>query len=225
MGGRVFHYEEGFKFEGTRLTFIKEIDPWTHNGFSQRRALFSCECGEEVEVLITAVKNRRHRSCGCLTRDSNSTHGLTKAHGFSSYQDMVRRCYDLNSEKYPDYGGRGIIVCDRWLEPDGRGVSNFFEDMGVRPKGHTLDRTNVNGNYEPENCRWAPMWLQAYNKRIYKTNTSGRCGVSYDKKAKRYIASINFKGVRYRLGKFINFEEAVKAREDAELKYYGYIKE
>jgi len=62
---------------------------------------------------------------------------------------------------YPNYGGRGIIVCDRWLES----FENFFADMGKKPEGYTLERKDVNGNYEPSNCKWATIHEQAANKR------------------------------------------------------------
>lgn len=75
---------------------------------------------------------------------------------------MKNRCYNENTYKYPDYGGRGIIVCKRWVDS----FANFIADMGKRPsKKHSLDRINVNGNYTPSNCRWATPKQQARNKR------------------------------------------------------------
>jgi len=76
---------------------------------------------------------------------------------------MLARCYNPNHPKYPLYGGRGITVCDRWRDS----VENFLSDMGEVPPGHTLDRIQTNGNYTPENCRWATPSQQSFNRRAY----------------------------------------------------------
>jgi hypothetical protein len=82
---------------------------------------------------------------------------------------MRGRCYYPSHSSYPNYGGRGIKVCDRWRESNGQGFLNFLSDMGERPKGTTLDRIDVDGNYEPDNCRWATHSDQGRNKRRVRT--------------------------------------------------------
>lgn len=132
---------------------------------------------------------------------------------YKSYTEMKDRCININSNRYSHYGGRGITISDRWLGP--YGFTNFCNDMGPKKQGLTLDRIDVNGNYEPLNCRWATWNEQAANKR----NNNKCVGVSFYKRIDKWRAYLSTDKKDYFLGNFINFEDAVKARKDAELKY------
>lgn len=129
-----------------------------------------CDCGKEVVGLyFSNVKKGGTKSCGCmrgkLIGESHKTHGLSKDPLYPCWKAVVRRCTVPKSKDYERYGGRGIKVCDRWLESDGRGFLNFKEDMGNRPDGFSIDRIDVDGDYEPSNCRWASDDQQRRNKR------------------------------------------------------------
>jgi hypothetical protein len=83
----------------------------------------------------------------------------------NSWRAMRKRCYYEGQHNYPAYGGRGITVCDRWNDPK-TGFESFVMDMGNRPEGMTLDRIDPDGNYEPDNCRWATDEIQRQNRRV-----------------------------------------------------------
>lgn len=125
-----------------------------------------CDCGASHEVMGMSLRNGDNISCGCAVQRNGGrpkTHGLSNTPTYISYKNMLGRCYDERMNGYERYGGRGIKVCAQWRGPDG--LSNFVADMGLRPKGKTLDRRNVNGDYEPSNCRWATRTEQDANTR------------------------------------------------------------
>lgn len=138
--------------------------------------------------------------------------GQTKHSLYATYGGMKKRCLNETDKDYKNYGGRGINICDRWLGVDG--FFNFIEDMGDRPENTTLDRKNVEGDYSPENCRWATLNEQASNKRDSKN-----VGISYYKSINKYRVRLSVKGVTYNLGFYEDLEEAVQARKDGEIKY------
>jgi len=181
-----------------------------------------CICGKTAVCTGSNLKRGASVSCGCYRSDNpnNVIHGFSSHPLFGTYNSMVTRCTKEKSKAYPYYGGRGIRVCDRWLES----FENFLEDMGERPTdSHSIDRIDNDGNYEPSNCRWATKAEQAFNQRKRVTNTSGRTGVYFSRG--KWVAEIMVEGKSTYLGSFNNKDEAVKAREDIEEKFYGQIKE
>lgn len=152
------------------------------------------------------------------------SHGKYLTKTYHSYRAMIQRVTDPNHKSYPHSGGKGITVCDRWLDPV-NGVLNFFEDMGERPENTTLDRIDVDGNYCPENCRWADYSNQNFNQTLKSHNTSGKTGVSWNKEKLKWEVYISKNKKRIGLGYYTSLDEAIVVREKAELEYYGYIKE
>src|ERR1700723_2289660 len=134
-------------------------------GQTQAIALYKCICGKEFEALINNINKGNTRSCGCLHKkiisENTKTHGMTRTTEYNIWLNMKARCYNKNEPAYKNYGGRGITLCDRWLES----FENFYKDMGNRPIKHTIDRINNDGNYCKENCRWVTMLDQSHNKR------------------------------------------------------------
>lgn len=126
-----------------------------------------CDCGNTHTIATGLLTGGHTKSCGCWQAESrklaNLTHGHSKTATYYSWGSMLQRCTNPKKVKYPLYGGRGIKVCDRWLK-----FANFLADMGEKPEGKTLDRIDVNGNYEPSNCRWATPIEQSNNTRINK---------------------------------------------------------
>lgn len=96
-----------------------------------------------------------------MKKHGNSTHGMTSSKEYRSWCHLKARCMNPNDEKYPQYGGRGITVCEEWAAS----FEAFYKDMGECPAGFSIDRINNDGNYEPSNCRWADNKTQSYNSR------------------------------------------------------------
>ncbi len=185
------------------------ISPFRENGAIAWEC--KCDCGKLITTRGSRLKEGRVKSCGCLVSEKakesitkyKSTHGQSRTRTYSSWQNMKNRCRSPNTTDFDDYGGRGIDYCERW------GVfENFYGDMGDRPIGTTLDRVDVNGNYEPGNCRWADNETQSNNKRE---------SVVYDYHGEKLTLQQICKRVgkarstvAYRLKKNMSIEEALK---------------
>ncbi len=125
-----------------------------------------CDCGSTAEIGSSNLRDGTTKSCGCLkTKHGHSSHDFPNSPTYITWAGMKARCNNPDATSYDIYGGRGILVCQRWNDD----FSHFFADMGKRPEGTTLDRVNNNGRYEPSNCRWVTQKDQFTNSSS-KTN-------------------------------------------------------
>lgn len=130
-----------------------------------------CACGKEKTIQQRSLVSGNTKSCGCYCKDNNrilrTKHGGYYTAEYKAWQHMIQRCNTPTHQSYKDYGGRGIKVCERWKD-----FKNFINDMGQRPSDkHSLERVDVNKDYEPANCKWATYKEQANNRRTSRMVT------------------------------------------------------
>jgi hypothetical protein len=177
-----------------RLLVVEKTEKRSSNGNIYWNCL--CDCGNYKLTTGTSLKRGHTKSCGCYFLEvaaekgrQKKTHGLTESRTYTSWMGMKHRCLNPNNKKFKNYGARGIKVCDRWVNS----FENFLADMGEVPAEMTLDRIDVNGNYEPSNCRWANQQTQQNNRRD-NVIIKGLTMAEYCRQNK-----INYDNLQYRL--------------------------
>jgi len=178
------------------------------------RWLCSCECGNKKSVVKSHLVNGVTRSCGCLARELSSVrgkiHGMTDTRLYRAWKNMRNRCCSPSTDKYEDYGGRGITVCAEWANS-----SKSFIDWALA-NGYAdnleIDREDNNSGYSPNNCRWVTRSLNTVNQRRRKDNLSGYIGVHPD--SGKWVACIQCEHHRTHIGAYPTAWEAAEARND-----------
>lgn len=190
-----------------RLTVIKRVEK--QNKTRSAYWLCQCECGNTTIVSSPNLKNKHAMSCDCLQQESrlthSITHGLTKTRIYKIYLGMKKRCYNKNYFQFQYYGGKGIRICDEWL-------NNFksFYDWSIANNYNdtlTIDRINSNGNYCPENCRWVDKYVQANNKKTNKLITYNN--ETHTMKEWSKITGLTYSTIQHRLDRNWDIEKAL----------------
>ena len=194
--------------------------PLENSKTKRRFGIYRCFCGKEFKTRTHYIKSKHTKSCGCIKDivKSGYKHGQYRHELYGHYRAMIERCYNPKQTCYDRYGGRGIRVCGRWLED----INNYIEDMyPTFKKGLTIERIDVNGNYEKSNCKWVDMVTQAHNKdydNIMKYNTTGYIGV-WKAKENIYVAELKYENKKHRIGRFKTALEGAIAREKYIIKH------
>ena len=182
-----------------RLVVLRQVPSMS----ASRNALWECvcECGTITTVLSRGLRKGRTKSCGCYAAEAAAkrmramafVHGLSRTKTYRAWSAMKLRCLRTDHPAYPSYGGRGITVCERWME-----YENFLHDMGEAPEGMSLERKDNDKGYGPDNCCWAtPIEQQNNQRRTVRVTINGRTqsianwarelGISYSALKHRYM--------------------------------------
>ena len=190
-------------------TYFRKVSETSSQRYSY--GLYECQyCGKEWECRTTVIKRGVTKSCGCLT--NRTTHGLSGHRMYSTWINMLDRCYNKKFKQFDDYGGRGITVCEEWLD-----VTNFVawvDNKSNWEEGLTLDRIDNDKEYSPDNCTFSTKTIQSINQRQQSNNTSGYVGVNWDNRVSKWRARVHMFKKEKHIGTFKTKEEAVLARNN-----------
>lgn len=146
-----------------RLTIL--VERFTEPPSTRPFVWVECECGKVCRKGYQEVKIGNTKSCGCLAREASAkreaTHRMSGGPEYNVWKGIKQRCYNTKHTHYASYGGRGIVMCDRWRDS----FEAFYEDMGPRPQGQTIDRQDNDKGYDKDNCKWATKKTQSRNTR------------------------------------------------------------
>lgn len=166
-------------------------------------AVVDCDCGSQTIKRFNQISTGKTKSCGCYRRELKPqlTHGLSKSRTYRIWRHMINRCHLKSHPRYKEWGGRGITVCDSWLNS----FENFYADMGEAVGNLSIDRIDNDKGYYKENCRWATIEQQAQNKRRHEN-----WGIY---KRKDYNIRFQINKIKYVYRNFETYKEAIEFRD------------
>ena len=203
----------------TKPVLIKDLGsqyPTKTSTYKKRIGLFRCECGKEFKTVISSVNSGNTKSCGCLNdfkrKTSQQTHGMSDTRLFKIWAGIIKRCTNKKCIHYKNYGGRGIVVCDEWMDDSSSFIrwallNGYSDDL-------TIDRIDNDNGYSPDNCRWTDRRTQNINKRKQNSCSSKYIGVSFHSKVKKFCAYVNIDGKRKHIGVFEDEYKAAMHRDN-----------
>ena len=211
------------KVFGNLIVLRKDIN---RTKFGNVQWVCECICGSRRLYLAQNLLSGQSKSCGCtrsyLAKERFTKHDMSGSSEYKIWAGMKARCYNKSNASFQHYGGRGITVCDSWLNS----FEAFFDDMGNRPtSNHSIDRINNNGNYEPGNCRWTTQFIQCINTRRRRKNSSGLRGVFWNKEAEKWVSQISVNKKRVYVGASESLFEIACLRFSAENKLWQSFRE
>lgn len=163
-----------------------------------------CDCGNTLIVKGCNLRSGNTKTCGCGKVNNIIKHGKCNTSTYTVWRNMIERCTNPNNANYKNYGGRGITVCDRWVNS----FQDFIEDVGEKPFNKSIDRIDNEKGYFPDNVRWATLSQQANNKRKRKDTTSVYRGVHLA--AGKWVARVGYQGKTLYLGRYTSEIEAAR---------------
>lgn len=217
----------GQKFGRLNVIGIAQIHP-----FKTKEKVWECkcDCGNTVLVRGYSLRSGKTQSCGCISTETLSKrsinneyskkHGLSNSRIYKNYYAMLARCYNSQIWNYEKYGGRGIRVCDEW-----RNSFEVFYEWAMAngyDDSKTIDRINPDGDYSPNNCRFAGASVQGFNRNIQSNNKTGHKGVCKTPSG-RYRAYIKKDNKQIALGVYDTIEQASQARANAEKELFKEV--
>lgn len=202
-----------------RMAIVKEIAPHIYPPDKKsRKMLCQCVCGNEVKVQLRSLNRGKTKSCGCFQKKQVSNlfakHRLSRHPIYKAWVSIKDRCYNTNKPTFKYWGGRGITVCQQWLD-DFKSFYDWAMANGYQ-EGLQIDRIDNDQGYSPDNCRFVTPRENSLNRRIPSNNTSGYRWVSYRKSNNKWCAQVRVKDKNIHIGYY-------STAEDAAIAYNEYV--